>query len=189
MSEKPKKFLDQIRDFMRMKHYSLRTEKSYIQWIKRYILFHCKRHPKEMGAPEIEAFLTHLATNLNVTASTQNQAFNALLFLYQEFLGIRLPDISSFRAKRKRNQPVVMTRQECAAIIGAMTGTWQLIAKLLYGCGMRVTECLRLRVKDADFGRNEITIREGKGDKDRKTVMQASLRSDLKSHLTWTKTL
>jgi integron integrase len=174
---KPKKLLDQARDIMKRKHYSRRTEESYVAWMKRYILFHHKRHPRDMGVPEIEMFLTHLAVNEKVSSATQNQAFNALLFLYRRVLGISLEDknISAIRAARKKNIPVVLTREEVRRLLSLMNGTVQLMAKLLYGSGLRVMECVRLRVKDVDFGMGEITVREGKGFKDRLTILPESL--------------
>lgn len=169
---------------MRLKHYALKTEKSYIDWIKRYILYHDKRHPSEMGKPEIEAFLTHLATERNVAAATQNQAFNALRFLYEDFMKTPLPDdIQSVRARKPRKRPVVMTHEETLAVLGMLEGDVRLVAKLLYGCGLRLMESLRLRVKDIDFSMKEITVRDGKGDKDRVTVLPDSLCDELKTHL------
>jgi len=179
-----KKLLDQVRDIIRLKHYSIRTEKAYVNWIRRYILFHNKRHPKEMGSREIEDFLTHLAVDENVAASTQNQAFNALLFLYREVLNIQLDDsINAIRAKRPKRLPTVLTKEELHRIFDAMSGTYLLMAKLLYGSGLRLMECLRLRVKDIDFEQNQITVREGKGMKDRVTVLPESLKVLLKKHL------
>ncbi len=146
MEKRPKKkLLDQVRDVIRLKHYSIRTEEAYVNWIRRYILFHNKRHPREMGSREIEAFLTHLAVNGNVAASTQNQAFNALLFLYREVLKIQLDDsINAVRAKKPKRLPVVLTKEEVRQVIDAMSNTHQLMAKLLYGSGLRLMECLRL---------------------------------------------
>ncbi len=146
----PPKLLDQVRDAIRLKHYSIRTESAYADWIKRYILFHNKRHPKDMDGGEIEAFLTHLATKHNVSASTQNQAFSALLFLYNHVLHKELTiRIDSVRAKKPRHLPTVMTKDEAMRLIGAIPpDTHQLMAKLLFGTGMRLMECLRLRVKD-----------------------------------------
>ena len=186
----PKKLLDEVRDFIRMKHYSIRTEEAYLSWIKRYILFHNKRHPKEMGKPEIEAFLSHLATDLNVASSTQNQAFNALLFLYEQFFKTDLPDdIDSIRAKKPRRLPVVMTKEESMKVISAMTGEYQLMAKILFGCGLRAMECLRLRVKDLDFQMNQIIVWDGKGSKDRVTVFPESIQPVLQEHLKHVKIL
>jgi len=183
--------LDQIRDFMRFKHYSPRTEKRYIDWIKRYIFFHRKRHPKDMGVVEIEAFLTHLAVEEKVSASTQNQAFNAILFLYRKVLGISLEDktISAIRAARKKNIPVVLTRDEVGQVLTLMNGTVQLMAKLLYGSGLRVMECVRLRVQNIDFGMGEIMVREGKGFKDRLTMLPESLVPALQEQIERVKVL
>lgn len=175
--ENPVKLLDQVRDIMRRKHYSRRTEQNYIYWMKRYIFYHRKRHPKDMGVHEIEAFLTHLAVQEKVSASTQNQAFNAILFLYRRVLGITMEgeNISAIRAKRKKNIPVVLTREEVGRMLGLMNGTVQLMAKLLYGSGIRLLECARLRVHDIDFDMGEITVREGKGFKDRLTILPENL--------------
>lgn len=147
--EKPRKLLDQVRDIMRRKHYSIRTEQTYIAWMKRYIFFHHKRHPREMGVAEIEAFLTHLAVRDNVSASTQNQAFNALLFLYKHVLGISMEDqeISAVRAVKRKKIPVVLNRDEIKTLLTLMDGVYQLMAKLLYGSGLRLMECVRLRQK------------------------------------------
>jgi len=147
MDTKPKKLLDQVRDALRLKHYSIRTENSYVDWIRRYILFHHKRHPAEMGAAEIEAFLTHLAVEEHVAASTQNQALSALLFLYREVLHQDLGPIDALRARKPKRLPTVLTRDEVQRLIAQMSGTHQLMAKLLYGSGLRLMECLRLRVK------------------------------------------
>lgn len=180
----PPKLLDQVRDRIRIKHYSLRTETQYVQWIKRFILFHGKRHPQEMGAAEVEAFLTHLAVVGKVSASTQNQALSALLFLYKEVLSIDLPWLDKVvRAKQPQRLPVVLTRTEVQAILVRMSGTYGLMANLLYGTGMRLMECVRLRVKDVDFERGEILIRDGKGAKDRVTILPESLVSPLQTYL------
>ena len=152
--------MDQARDIMRRKHYSPKTEQNYIYWMKRYIFFHHKRHPQDMGVQEIEALLTHLAVQERVAAATQNQAFNAILFLYRRVLGISLEDknISAIRATRKKNIPVVLTREEVMRLSSLMNGMTQLVARLLYGSGLRVMECVRLRVHDIDFGMGEITV-------------------------------
>lgn len=171
-----KKLLDQVRDVLRVKHYSYRTEQSYVQWIRRYILFHDKRHPSEMGAREIEAFLNDLAVKQHVAASTQNQALNALLFLYREVLHLPVEErINALRAKKSERLPVVLTKEEVEAVLNQLSGRNLLIAQLLYGSGLRVLECLRLRVKDVDFGQRQIVVREGKGDKDRVTLLPAKL--------------
>jgi len=189
-SPHPPRLLEQVVDRLRVKHYSMRTEKSYVDWIKRFIWFHGKRHPKEMGAPEVEAFLSHLAVDRSVSASTQNQAKSALLFLYREVLQIELPWLDKVtQAKTPKRLPVVMTREEVQAVLARMEGTIWLIASLLYGSGMRIMECLRLRVKDVDFARREILVREGKGFKDRVTMLPASLVQPLKQHLAKVKVL
>lgn len=178
------KLLDLVRDRIRLKHYSIRTEASYVQWIRRFILFHNKQHPREMGAPEVEAFLTHLAVAGDVSASTQNQALSALLFLYREVLGVDLPWLDSMtRAKRPQRLPVVLTREEVRAILAEMTGVYGLLARLLYGTGMRLMEVIRLRVKDVEFARGEIVVRDGKGAKDRVTMLPQSLVVPLQAHL------
>lgn len=186
----PPKLLDQVRDHIRTKHYSLRTETQYTQWIKRFILFHGKRHPQAMGAAEIEAFLTHLAVAGKVSASTLNQALSALLFLYKEILSIDLPWLNEIvRAKQPQRLPTVLTRTEVQAILVRMSGTYGLMANLLYGTGMRLMECVRLRVKDVDFERREILIRDGKGAKDRITMLPESLADPLQAHLLHRRTL
>lgn len=179
------RLLDRVRDRIRVKHYSIRTEEAYVDWIRRFILFHGKRHPQEMGAPEVEAFLTHLAVAGRVAASTQNQAKSALLFLYREVLSTELPWLDKVtQARAPKRLPVVLTRDEVAAVLAHMEGTQWLIGSLLYGAGLRLLECLRLRVKDVDFGRNEILVRDGKGAKDRVTMLPVSLKSPLQAHLT-----
>lgn len=180
----PPKLLDQVRERIRVKHYSIRTETQYVQWVRRFILYHGKQHPRDMGAAEVEAFLTHLAVDGQVSASTQNQALSALLFLYKEVLGIDLPWLNGVtRAKRPQRMPVVLTREEVHAVLDRMRGTYGLMARLLYGTGMRLMECVRLRVKDVDFGRGEILIRDGKGAKDRVTMLPQSLVGPLHAHL------
>jgi len=165
-SGKPKKLLEQARDVLRLKHYSLRTERSYCDWIKRFIRFHHLRHPKEMAAPEISEFLTHLARIGNVSASTQNQALSALLFLYQQVLKQEVGWITEVeRARQPKRIPVVLTRDEVYKIFAHLHGTSRLMAGLLYGSGLRLMECVRLRVKDVDFGYARITVRDGKGAK------------------------
>ena len=184
MQQRPRKLLDQVREAVRLKHYSIRTEEAYVSWIKRFILFHNKRHPKDMGSPEIEAFLTHLAVNRRVAASTQNQAFSALLFLYRYVLRIDLKGpIDAARAKRPQRLPVVMTRDEVHCVLNALHGTHQLMVKLLYGSGLRLLECVRLRVKDLDFAPRQIIVRDAKGHKDRVTVLPDSLIEPLQAHL------
>jgi integron integrase len=180
----PPKLLDQMAAKMRVKHYSLRTEKSYVDWIKRYIWHFDKTHPKEMGAVQVEAFLTYLAVERNVSASTQNQAKSALLYLYKEVLGVELPWLDNVtKAKVPQRLPVVLTQTEVQAVLSRMDGTMWLIASLLYGSGLRIMETLRLRVKDVDFAQREILVREGKGFKDRVTMLPLSLVEPLKAHL------
>ena len=178
------KLLDQVRARIRVKHYSIRTEDQYVFWIKRFILFHGKRHPRDMGAVEVEAFLSDLAVTGGVAAATQNQALAALLFLYREVLEITLPWLDGVtRAKPSRRLPVVLTPTEVRAVLDRMDGMYGLMARLLYGTGMRLMECVRLRVKDVDFVRNEILIRHGKGAKDRVTMLPAALAAPLQEHL------
>jgi integron integrase len=180
----PPKLLDQVRAKLRLKHYSLRTERAYVDWIKRYILHHGKRHPKDMGAPEIQAFLSHLATERAVAASTQNQALAALLFLYKEVLDLPLPQLRDIeRAKRPQRLPTVLTVREVGAVLDQLDGTLGLMIRLLYGTGMRLMECVRLRVKDVDFEMRQITVRDGKGAKDRVTMLPTLLAEPLKAHL------
>ena len=182
MSER--KLLDQVRDAARLKHFSLRTERSYTQWVYRFVLHHGKRHPRELGAPEIRAFLTWLAVERDVAASTQNQALCALLFLYREVLRIDLPRIEdSVRARRSRRVPAVLTPDEVRALMTHLHGTHALVAGLLYGGGLRLLEALRLRVKDLDFARRAVVVRQGKGDKDRTTMLPDRLREPLATHL------
>jgi len=179
-----KKLLDRVGDAIRLKHYSYRTEQTYKEWIKRYILFHNKRHPDDMGAPEIQVFLSYLATEKNISASTQNQALSAILFLYRHVLQkpIDFPtDI--IRAEKSKTLPTVLTHQEAIAVINNMTGVPRLMAKILYGSGLRLMECLRLRVKDIDFGNHQIMVRDGKGEDDRLTILPDSLIPDLQMHL------
>jgi integron integrase len=178
---KPPKLLDRVRETIRFNRYSPRTEQAYVDWIERFIRFHGIRHPKDMGADEVRAFLTHLATELDVAASTQNQAFSALLFLYREVLQQRLPWIDDIvRAKRPRKVPVVFTQLEARAVLARMTGTTRLMAHLLYGSGLRVMECVRLRVKDVDLGYLQITIREAKGGRQRVTMVPVNLMDALR---------
>lgn len=180
----PKKLLDQVRDAIRLKHYSYRTEESYVQWIRRYILFHNKRHPNEMGTPEIEAFLTHLAIDQQVAAATQNQALNAILFLYRHVLQQELDSrIDAIRAKRPIRLPVVLSPEEARAIIQQTSGVYRLLLQLLYGSGLRLRECLELRIKDIDFAQNQLMVRSGKGGKDRITLFPKSTIEPLRIHL------
>ncbi|VAW30953.1 Integron integrase IntIPac [hydrothermal vent metagenome] len=184
MPDRPKKLLDQVRDAIRIKHYSIRTEKAYADWIRRFIFYHDKRHPKQMGTREIEQFLSHLAISRNVAASTQNQALSALLFLYREVLHQELDrPVEALWAKKPKRLPVVLTKEEAMRVIVAMNGTHQLMLKLLYGTGMRLMECVRLRVKDIDFAQSQIIIRDGKGQKDRITILPQTLILPLQEHL------
>ena len=179
-----KKLLDQLREAMRSRHYSRRTEQTYCHWVKRYIFFHNVRHPAEMAEPEMNQFLTHLAVKEHVSASTQNQALCALLFLYRYVIGRKVGDLGEvIRARKPMRLPVVMTRDEVKAVINHLTGEKQLMISLMYGTGLRLMECLRLRIQDIDFSRNEITIRDGKGAKDRMTMLPESLKPLLKDHL------
>ena len=184
------KLLDEVRQLIRLRHYSYKTEKTYVHWIKRFIFFHRLRHPKEMGAPEVTAFLSHLATSKNVSASTQNQALSALLFLYRRVLGVELPWIAEVeRAKRPGHVPAVFTREEVRAILSRLSGTRWLVISLLYGAGLRLSESLKLRVKDVDFGYRQIVVRGGKGGKDRHTLLPAPATEPLRRHLVRVKAL
>ena len=180
----PPKLLDQLRATLRTKHYSYHTEKAYVFWVKRFILYHGKRHPLEMSEPEVEAFLSHLATDRDVAASTQNQAFCAILFLYRYVLDRPLEGrINALHAKRPVRLPVVLTPQEVFQVINDMDGVHKLQVQLLYGCGLRLHECLGLRVKDIDFGQHQILIRDAKGMKDRITLLPDSVCQALQEHL------
>lgn len=168
--------LDQMRDRIRTLHYSIRTENAYVLWAKQFILFHRKRHPLEMGEAEVGEFLTYLAVERNVAASTQNQALSAILFLYKVVLDRRLERVEDvLRAKKPQRLPVVFTREEVRAVLARMQADKAVMASLLYGSGLRLMECLRLRVKDVDFGQNHIVVRDGKRQKDRVTVLPGSL--------------
>jgi integron integrase len=183
MTVKPR-LLDQVREKIRLKHYSIRTEHAYVDWIKRYILFHNKRHPQEMGKQEVERFLTHLAVERHVAASTQNQALSAILFLYKEVLEQDIGWLDNVeRAKRPARLPVVLTATEARAVLAHLEGRHRLMANLLYGAGLRLMECVRLRVKDLDFEYRQITVRDGKGQKDRLTLLPDSLIEPLQTHL------
>jgi integron integrase len=182
-SAKEPKLLDRVREAARVRHLSLRTERAYVQWIRRYILFHGKRHPGEMGEAEINAVLTYLAVQRNVSASTQTQALCALLFLYRTVLARDVGELGLVRARRRRKLPVVLTREEVKAVLDLLEGTDHLFLALLYGTGMRLTEALRLRVKDVDFSCDQILIRDGKGAKDRVTMLPGSLKPLLVEHL------
>ena len=175
-----RKLLDRVSDVARLRHLSLRTEETYRNWIKRFILFHGKRHPRDLDAEGVRSFLTHLAVKERVAASTQNQAFNALLFLYRQVLKLDLPKIDGVeRARHSKNLPVVFTKEESNSVIAHLKGEHRLIASLLYGSGLRIMEAVRLRVKDIDFSRNEITVRDGKGENDRLTMLPQSLKRAL----------
>jgi integron integrase len=182
---RPPKLLDRVREAIRVRHYSRRTEEAYLAWIKRFIFFHGVRHPAEMGAAEINAFLTHLAVDGHVSASTQNQAFSALLFLYQKVLEVGPGQIAGVvRAKRPRRLPVVLTRAEVRAVLAGLDGVPRLVSQLLYGAGLRILDALRLRVHDLEFTRREILVRDGKGHKDRVTMLPDAAGSGLREHLT-----
>ena len=184
------KLLDQVRGKIRVKHYSIRTEQAYVDWIKRFILHFDKRHPRDMGAAQVEAFLTHLAVAGHVAASTQNQAKSAILFLYREVLEQELPWLDNVtQARQPQRLPVVLTQAEVQALLSRLAYTHWLIASLLYGTGMRVLEAARLRVKDVEFSRKEILVRDGKGYKDRVTMLPLALVNPLKDHLKRVKTL
>ena len=184
MEEGKPKLLDQLRQQIRVKNYSIRTETVYAEWVKRYIRFHHYRHPSEMGAVEIEAFLTHLAVMRDVSASTQNQALAALLFLYKDVLKLELPRLQDVvRAKKPRHLPVVLTREEVEVLLAQMQGVQWLVANVLYGSGLRLLEALRLRVKDVDFTRREIVVRDGKGQKDRVTMLPKRVSEPLQAYL------
>jgi integron integrase len=173
-----------MRGAIRLRHYSLRTEDTYVHWVRRFILFHGKRHPESMGAAEVQAFLTHLAVERNVSASTQNQAKSALLFLYKEVLQVQLPWLDEVVGAKDRDRlPVVLTPNEVKALLNELNGTSWLLASLLYGTGMRLLEGLRLRVKDVDFERRELIVRSGKGAKDRVTVLPENLMLPLRDQL------
>ena len=173
-----------VRARIRFKHYSLRTEEAYVEWIKRFIFFHGKRHPSELGAFEVEAFLTDLAVTHEVSASTQNQAKSAILFLYKEVLGVELPWLGGIQsAKRPVRLPVILTTSEVQRVLRHLHGVHHLIGRLLYGTGMRILEAMRLRVKDVDFARREIVVRDGKGAKDRMTMLPNGLARPLRLHL------
>ncbi|MCB0212711.1 MAG: integron integrase [Anaerolineae bacterium] len=184
MTTQPKKLLDRYRDKLRQKNYAYRTEQAYTNWVKRYILFHNKTHPQEMGAAHIEQFLTDLAVNHHVAASTQTQALSAILFLYRYVLNQELDfAIDAVRAKKPKRLPVVFSQTEARRVLDAMAGTPQLMAKLLYGSGLRLTECIRLRVKDIDFEQKQLFVRQGKGQVDRDTLLPDSLIEPLQKNL------
>ena len=184
MIDPPKKILDQLRDVIRLKHYSYRTEQTYVDWVYRFIVFHNKRHPKDLGGPEIEAFLTYLAVQKKVAAPTQNQALSALVFLYRHVLHQDIGgQIDAVRAKQSRYLPTVLTHAEAIAVLTHLSGIHQLIAKILYGSGLRLSEALRLRVKDIDFAQAQIVVRDGKGGNSRITMLPNSIVDNVQGHL------
>ncbi|MBN9523047.1 integron integrase [bacterium] len=180
----PRRLLDRVRDACRVRHYSIRTEDAYADWVKRYILFHGKRHPQDMGAAEVSAFLTHLAVDRQVAASTQNQTLNALVFLYKRVLGAEPGVLAGVvRATRRRAAPVYLSRDEVRRVLAELAGTYRLVALIQYGAGLRVLEALRLRVKDVEWDLNQLVVRGGKGNKDRRTVLPRTARDGLREHL------
>lgn len=183
-STPPRKLLDVVRETIRLKHYSYRTEQTYLDWMKRYLLFHDKKHPHEMGAEEIRAFLSHLAVERKVAAATQNQALNAILFLYREVLTIDLGNIGDYlRAKRPKRLPTVLAKAEVQSVIKHLSGVERLVIQLLYGSGLRLSEALSLRVKDVDFAQSQLIIRDTKGKEDRVTPLPQQIQPALKEHL------
>ena len=189
VATKPR-LLEQVRQSLRVKHYSLRTEEAYLYWIRYFIRFHKNRHPKEMSGKEVEAFLTHLALNRKVSPSTQNQALSAVLYLYKRVLEVDLPWLNNVvRAKRKKYIPVVFTRAEVKQLLAQFDGTYWLLFSLIYGAGLRISECARLRVKDVDFHYKQLIIRDGKGTRDRVTVFPEPLIDPLRNHLVRVKEL
>jgi integron integrase len=196
--EVTRKLLEQVRHTLRVKRFAYRTEQCYLRWIEQYIRFHKRpegfRHPKDLGAAEVEQFLTHLAVQRHVSASTQNQALAALLFLYQDVLQIDLGRFDAVRARRSRRLPVVLSRDEVRQLLEALdqlptTEPYGLMARLMYGAGLRLMECCRLRVKDVDLERNQFTVRQGKGDKDRVVMLPQASRPALETQLRWRETL
>ena len=180
----PPKLLDRVRDAVRIRHYSRRTEEAYVHWIRRYIVFHGKAHPSTLGAEAISAFLTWLAVQQHVSASTQNQALSALLFMYRHVLEMDVGKIEQVaRARVPTRVPLVLSRDEVAAVMKHLTGRVWVIVVLLYGAGLRIAECLELRVKDIDFDRHQVVVRRGKGQKDRRTMLPVAVRERLQSHL------
>jgi len=189
---RPPRLLDQVRQVLRVKHYALATEDCYVKWVTRFILFHHKRHPRDLGAAEVEQFLTHLAVQGQVSASTQHQALNALVFLYKHVLEIDLGRFDAVRARRPKRLPVVLAPAEVAAVlqrVDGAEGAFQLMARLLYGCGLRLLECCQLRVKDVDLRRGQIVVRAGKGNKDRVVMLPRSVRADLERQREWRRKL
>ncbi len=188
MSDKPK-LLDQVRNSLKRRNYSYRTEQTYVGWIKRFILFHKKRHPKDMGEKEIEESLTYLAVDKKVAPATQSQALNSILFLYKFILKMEIGEIQALRTRGSKHLPTVLTPDEASRILVFLSGQIQLMAKLLYGSGLRVSEVLRLRVKDIDFEQSQVIVRDSKGNKDRVTMLPQSLQEPLREHLTRVKTI
>ena len=186
----PPKLLDQVRSVIRTMHYSYKTEQAYTDWIRRYICFHHKRHPKDMGAKEISTFLTHLAVKENVAASTQNQALCAIVFLYKHVLNIELADFNNITwAKKPKRLPVVFSSNEASTVLKQLTDSNRIMAMLMYGSGLRLNECLQLRVKDIDFDHKQITVRSGKGNKDRVTLLPEKIIPNLKEQIQFVKKL
>jgi integron integrase len=182
--DKNHKLMDQVREVLRYYHYAYRTEQTYCEWIKRYLAFYgMSRHPSEMGAAEVERWLSYLATDGKVAAATQRQALNAIVFLYRDVLDIELGSFAPVRSKKHRKPPTVLTQDEVARMLGAMEGTHRLMAQLTYGCGLRLMECIRLRVQDLDFGQGRIFVRGGKGGKDRTVVLPEAVRPLLADHV------
>lgn len=189
MAQQSKKLLDQVRDAIRRKHYAYRTEETYVSWIKQFILYHKKRHPQEMGAVEVEAFLTYLACERNVAASTQNQALSAILFLYREVLHTPMTNVEVTWANKPKRLPTVLSKDETNRVLSCLNNTNRLMGHLLYGSGLRLMECLRLRVKDVDFDQRHIIVRDGKGFKDRVTLLPESVVEPLKNQMAYAKVL
>ncbi|MGF2736706.1 integron integrase [Marinobacter sp. DUT-1] len=180
---RPTRFLDKVRSFIRLRGMALKTEKTYLFWIKRFIRFHDRKHPEAMGAAEVEAFLSHLVLQANVSTATQRVALNALVFLYREFLGQPLEELSFERARRPKRLPTVFSPEEAKAVISNLEGEYRLVAMLLYGSGLRINEALRLRVKDVDFDMQQLIVRSGKGDKDRITLLPDRLIEPLRKQI------
>lgn len=190
-SQPPRKLLDQLRDHLRTKHYSLRTEEAYVAWVRRFILFHNKRHPGEMGPAEINQFISHLAIERHMAASSQNQALSAIVFLYRHVLAIDLEGagLNTVRPQKPKRIPTVLSKAEAKRVIARMDGVYRIMAQLMYGCGLRLIEMLRLRVKDIDFANCQIIVRDGKGEDDRITVFPSVLMEPLRLHLQHVKIL
>ncbi|MES9818905.1 MAG: integron integrase, partial [Candidatus Thiodiazotropha sp.] len=174
---------------LRIKHYSYKTEKSYVSWVKRFIYFHKMRHPTEMGTQDVRAFLNHLAVDRNVSASTQNQALNALVYFYKHVLNQELGIIDAERARKPKRVPVVLSKKDTQTVLANLSGVYSLIIRILYGGGLRLSECLRLRIKDIEFENGQIIVREGKGFKDRLTILPENVVNDLKDHIVRVKSL